>query len=94
MANGDFPGKASCSSLTHNHVSPGWAQAYAVAYNDRHERSARQIPAADLYAALLSGVTGVPATVAPAIATASVGFRLSTIAVGISMVAPRSLVVS
>lgn len=46
------------------------------------------------YAAVFSGITGAPPRSCPVIATASAGFRLSTIEVGMRMVAPRSFVVS
>src|SRR5579863_1286324 len=46
------------------------------------------------YAALLSGLSAALLRSLPAIASASAGFRLSTIEVGMRMVAPRSLVVS
>lgn len=59
-------------------------------------RSARQpsAHAQSSYAAVLRGANAAPATSCPAIASASGGFRLSTIELGIRIVAPRSLVVS
>jgi len=57
-------------------------------------RETRRDRAQSTYAAVLRGVNVAAATSCPAIASASGGFRLSTIELEIRIVAPRSLVVS